>query len=154
MNTSRIQIKPFLIATILTLTIMISIVIGLLKVIGKDTDKIDKINNFNKELLKEKKNTINKKDKKHYIGYYLFEVEVLPLNSKIRILNIKPKYKKGIKLRRGKYHIEISKKGYKTIHKWIEIKNKNLRLKVKLNKFHKKSTKKKQINVNSLFDKV
>ena len=37
-----------------------------------------------------------------------------PNADKIRILNIKPKYKDGIWLKAGKYHIEISAKKYTT----------------------------------------
>ena len=45
-----------------------------------------------------------------------------PNAKKIRILNIKPKYKDGIWLKAGKYHIEISAKKYTTYKKWINIK--------------------------------
>jgi len=156
MDTSKIQIKPFLIATILTLLIMVSVVIGLLKVISKDIDKVSKIEKT--KIFKDEKNKIVKKNlikkelsktkiKKSKVKYYSLYTEVSPKKAKIRILNIKPKYKNGIKLKKGKYHVEISKNGYSTISKWIEIKNKNIKFKVKLKK-------KKQVNVNSLFNKV
>lgn len=44
-----------------------------------------------------------------------------PSNSKVRILNISPKYKDGIKLESGKYHIEVSASGYETYKKWYEL---------------------------------
>ncbi len=44
-----------------------------------------------------------------------------PKNSKIRILNIKPKYKKCIALKKGKYYIEVTKKGYMKYKEWIKI---------------------------------
>lgn len=46
----------------------------------------------------------------------------MPLNSQIRILNIKPKYNYGIELPAGDYHLEISATGHQTIRKWISIK--------------------------------
>jgi len=42
-------------------------------------------------------------------------------NSKIRILNIKPKYKKCIALKKGKYYIEVTKKGYMKHKEWITL---------------------------------
>lgn len=156
MDTSKIQIKPFLIATILTLLIMVSVVIGLLKVISKDINKVSEKEKT--EIFKDEKNKIVKKNlskkelskiksKKSKVKYYSLYTEVTPKKAKIRILNIKPKYKNGIKLKKGKYHVEISKKGYSTVNKWIEVKDKNIKFKVKLKK-------KKQVNVNSLFNKV
>ena len=160
MDTSKIQIKPFLIATILTLLIMVSVVIGLLKVISKDIDKVSEKEKT--EIFKDEKNKIVKKNlikkelrktktktktKKSKVKYYSLYTDITPEKAKIRILNIKPKYKNGIKLKKGKYHVEVSKKGYSTVNKWIEIKDKNIKFKVKLKK-------KKQINVNSLFNKV
>jgi len=46
----------------------------------------------------------------------------MPLNSRIRILNIKPKYNYGIELPAGDYHLEISATGHQAIKKWISIK--------------------------------
>jgi hypothetical protein len=46
-----------------------------------------------------------------------------PENSRIRILNIKPKYKKCIALKKGKYNIEVTKKGYMKHREWINFKN-------------------------------
>ena len=44
-----------------------------------------------------------------------------PNATKIRILNIKPKYKDGIALKPGRYHIEASAKSFDTYKEWIEI---------------------------------
>jgi len=56
----------------------------------------------------------------------------IPSNAKVRILNIKPKYYDGIKLKKGKYHLEISKNGYRTINKWITLKqNENFNFELK-----------------------
>lgn len=51
----------------------------------------------------------------------------------VRILNIKPKYYDGIWLSPGKYHIEISKPGYRTYRQWVEIGN-DTALEIKLEK--------------------
>ncbi len=44
-----------------------------------------------------------------------------PNATKIRILNIKPKYKDGIWLKKGRYHIELSAHKYTTYKKWIAL---------------------------------
>jgi len=44
-----------------------------------------------------------------------------PKDSRIRILNIKPKYKKCIALKKGKYYIEVTKKGYMQHKEWIKL---------------------------------
>jgi tetratricopeptide (TPR) repeat protein len=49
-------------------------------------------------------------------------IETIPENSRIRILNIQPKFKQGIYLKPGKYSIEISAKGYETKKIWINVK--------------------------------
>lgn len=42
-------------------------------------------------------------------------------NARVRILNIRPKYTDNISLKKGKYHLEVSKPGYITIKKWISL---------------------------------
>ena len=44
-----------------------------------------------------------------------------PNGSRTRILNIKPKYRDGMWLKAGKYHIEVSAKQYNTHKKWINL---------------------------------
>ena len=48
-------------------------------------------------------------------------VEVEPKDSRIRILNIKPKFQQGMALVSGRYHVETSKQGYETKKMWIEL---------------------------------
>lgn len=67
------------------------------------------------------------------ITKYLLTINVVPSNARVRIMNIKPKYYDGIKLKQGKYYIEVSKRGYKTITKWINL-NKDRNLNIKLDK--------------------
>ncbi|MDH4207038.1 MAG: caspase family protein [Desulfobacteraceae bacterium] len=50
-------------------------------------------------------------------------VNATPSDSKIRILNIKPVYIPGIELNLGDYHLEVSRKGYTTVRKWISVKS-------------------------------
>ncbi len=53
-------------------------------------------------------------------GGYLC-VNVKPKDARIRILNIKSEYQKGMLLAAGKYLLEISKLGYITKKEWVEI---------------------------------
>jgi len=54
-----------------------------------------------------------------------------PNGRRVRILNIKPKYRDGIWLKRGKYHIEVSAKKYVTYKKWINL-NQDINLTIAL----------------------
>ncbi|MCP4410059.1 MAG: hypothetical protein GY807_20410 [Gammaproteobacteria bacterium] len=46
-------------------------------------------------------------------------IEPAPSDARIRILNIGPKYKSGMTLSAGRYHIEVSRPGYKTERRWV-----------------------------------
>lgn len=48
-----------------------------------------------------------------------------PNGAKIRILNIGPKYRDGINLQPGKYHIEVTKLGYKKFLTWLTLDSEN-----------------------------
>ncbi len=48
-------------------------------------------------------------------------VKTNPQNAQIRILNIKPRFRNGIELESGKYHIEVSAKNYGTKNEWIDL---------------------------------
>ena len=48
-------------------------------------------------------------------------VKTDPTGAKIRILNIQPKFYQGMKLKQGRYHVEVSFSGYKTQKKWIKL---------------------------------
>jgi len=56
---------------------------------------------------------------------YSLSINPSPKSARIRILNIKPKYHNGIQLRKGKYHIEVSAKGYETLKKWVNLTSNN-----------------------------
>ena len=44
-----------------------------------------------------------------------------PDGARVRILNIRPKFRDGIALKRGRYHIEVSKPGYRTYKRWHKL---------------------------------
>jgi len=62
-------------------------------------------------------------------------IDTQPQKARVRILNIVPKFRQGISLAAGKYHIEVSAKDYKTSKQWITLKaGQEKRLKVVLKK--------------------
>ena len=78
-------------------------------------------------------------------------MEVEPRDSRIFIMNIKPKFHQGIDLKAGNYDILVKRRGYKTYRKWIYVGYSNKYLDVNLqNKrssrvFQKRKTKKEAI---------
>ncbi len=50
-------------------------------------------------------------------------IKTSPDKASIRILNIAPKYQPGMVLKPGRYHIEVSQKGYQRHTEWLELKN-------------------------------
>jgi CHAT domain-containing protein/tetratricopeptide (TPR) repeat protein len=65
---------------------------------------------------------------------YHLTVNVTPSDSRIRIMNIRPKYRPGIALKPGKYDIEVTRSGYESKRWWVEIKDTDLTVDVILNK--------------------
>lgn len=59
-----------------------------------------------------------------------------PSDSRIRIMNIKPKYESGIELEKGKYDVEVSKPGYVTYREWVVVDKRTI-LTIELNKNEK-----------------
>ena len=54
-------------------------------------------------------------------------------NSRVRILNIKPKFYQGMVLDPGRYHVEVSNPDYKTKKIWVKLEaGENKRLEIKL----------------------
>jgi formylglycine-generating enzyme required for sulfatase activity len=49
-------------------------------------------------------------------------VDTNPSNAKVKILNIKPRFRQGIELKPGKYSVEVSAPDHKTQKKWISLK--------------------------------
>jgi len=54
---------------------------------------------------------------------YSLRVRTTPKNAQVKILNIKAKFYQGIRLKSGRYHVSISKKGYENLHFWIKLKS-------------------------------
>jgi hypothetical protein len=50
-------------------------------------------------------------------------INTTPYDAKVQIMNITPKYHDGIKLKKGKYDIKISKQGYITKQGFIDLKS-------------------------------
>lgn len=60
-----------------------------------------------------------------------------PKDARVRILNIRERYRPGISLDDGRYHIEVSRPGYVTVREWVELKGENLSLNYSLRPLHK-----------------
>jgi len=65
---------------------------------------------------------------------YHLTVNPTPRDSRIRILNIKPRYRHGIELQPGRYHIEVTRRGYHQQRKWVTITNDDESVDIKLKK--------------------
>lgn len=60
-----------------------------------------------------------------------------PADARVRILNIRERYRPGISLEKGRYHIEVSRPGYTTLRKWVELEDDNLVLSYAITPLHK-----------------
>jgi len=65
---------------------------------------------------------------------YALTIRVKPLDARIRILNIKPRYRAGIRLDPGDYHISVSRSGYVTRNEWIRLGRSDLTHEIALEK--------------------
>jgi hypothetical protein len=90
-----------------------------------------KVNEFEKTLPSPDTTSANKK------GLYGLTVNPSPSDATVKIMNIPPKYVDGIQLEPGKYDIKVSRHGYKTWRKWINIKNEDVILSIPLTKTEK-----------------
>lgn len=50
---------------------------------------------------------------------YIFTVQTVPQNATVKIMNIKPVYRKGMLLAPGKYHLNVSSPGHLTRDIWV-----------------------------------
>ena len=69
---------------------------------------------------------------------YSLTVNSTPSSAKVRILNIKPRYHRGMLLSPGAYHIEVSAAGHEPKRLWLRIKSANRRVAVSLKPIQKK----------------
>jgi hypothetical protein len=108
--------------------------------------KLNKNQNQNqnqKTHIKTEESSITENNKK--LSKYSLSIISSPKSAKIKILNIKPKYYSGMKLKEGKYHIEISLAGYETLTQWVNL-TKNESISFSLKK--KNSINKENIDTN------
>jgi len=54
-------------------------------------------------------------------GDITLTILVSPSDARVRIMNIKPIYKSGIELKKGKYDIEVSKPNHKVYREWVNL---------------------------------
>jgi len=73
-----------------------------------------------RELMQDRTYLASVLDPVHARGGWLY-VNLDPLDARVRILNIRPKYKRGMELTPGSYHIEISREGYETVRQWKKV---------------------------------
>jgi len=86
--------------------------------------------------------TIEKKDKTIEVNLniipeknkFSFTVKTKPVDATVRLMNIKPRYKDGIKLKPGKYDVEVSKKGFHIYRKWFTLEKRDKIIEINLNK--------------------
>jgi len=65
---------------------------------------------------------------------YGLRINTIPNDARVRILNIPDRYRPGIQLPVGRYHIEVSKTGYDVFRAWIEISSQDVSMDISLNK--------------------
>jgi len=81
---------------------------------------------------------------------YRLIVNATPSDSRIQIMNIKPKYRHGIALKSGRYDIEVTRSGYESKRGWVEIKDADLSIDVILNKLGAKELRAEEISPQQL----
>jgi len=75
----------------------------------------------------------------HAAKEYRLYISPTPRDANIKILNIKPKFRQGIRLPSGRYDVLVTKTGYHSRRFWVKISNRSRRILVTLKP--KKSTK-------------
>ena len=63
---------------------------------------------------------------------YGLTVQTTPSNATVRILNIGPRYRAGMSLKPGNYHVEVSKSGYKQVKQWVKIVDQDVTVPIRL----------------------
>lgn len=64
---------------------------------------------------------------------YVKMVQEGPQDARVRIMNIKEKYRPGIMLAPGKYDVEVTAPGYKKWRRWVNLKHPSYKKKFKIN---------------------
>ena len=68
----------------------------------------------------------NEPNVNHNLACHKLTINAMPSASRIRIMNIKPKYKHGICLKKGNYDIYVTHKNHKSYRKWIKIEDRDV----------------------------
>lgn len=77
-------------------------------------------------------------EKPEVTGLISLKVTTEPQDARIRILNIEPKFYQGIRLKPGRYKIEVSKTGFEPNVRWFDLSAKQRDYQVTLNKIHQR----------------
>lgn len=57
---------------------------------------------------------------------FTLTINTAPNDARVRVLNIRDKYTAGMSLNAGRYHIEVSKPGFKTVKQWLRITDRSI----------------------------
>jgi len=68
---------------------------------------------------------------------YKLTVNAMPSDSRIRIMNIKPKYKHGICLKKGNYDIYVTHKNHTSYRKWVKVEDREVSISITLDGYSK-----------------
>jgi Caspase domain/Protein of unknown function (DUF1566)/PEGA domain len=79
---------------------------------------------------------------------YRLTINADPPESTIRILNVKTPYVPGMLLKPGRYQIEINREGYARFSRWIEVKDSDSVIPVKLKTAEKKVIQQKDLTID------
>jgi hypothetical protein len=52
---------------------------------------------------------------------FVFNVIAKPQRARVKIMNIKPRFRSGMKLTEGHYLLKVTRRGYKSYKKWIDL---------------------------------
>ncbi|WP_426416302.1 SUMF1/EgtB/PvdO family nonheme iron enzyme [Aestuariirhabdus sp. LZHN29] len=63
---------------------------------------------------------------------YRLSITPSPADSRIRILNIKPRYRENMALEPGRYLVEVSKEGFQPFKDWVVLENRDRAIDIKL----------------------
>jgi len=90
---------------------------------GKQSAALSSIASSSNQFAEQSSQQISSQSSSSAPATYSVTIKVIPDDAKIRLLNIPDKYKDGINLAAGRYHVEITKPGYKIKTEWIEVKS-------------------------------
>lgn len=75
-----------------------------------------------------------RKRQKKNVKELTLTINLVPADAKVRIMNIKPRYKAGMELPAGAYDVQITAPSYKTLRTWIELDVEHQVFQARLNK--------------------